>query len=227
MANLNKVHESCLPNGEAKRQLVEQIRAVAKEIEFTGYRDTGILALELDHRKIRPLRAHYTPYYGYHKSNPSKWYVKKSSNPSGKLRNFIKKHIPDLLQSKSRADGESRNPKRGSCLCSRCAGGQDGICHVKTSSLAETTLANDAVSTSRVSNDSVSERSKQASCNIRGWSVRQDKKGFYRAYKRIQGKVTSLYLGKSLDGADQKIWEFLQNDRHKLGDENTPEKRFK
>jgi len=43
------------------------------------------------------------------------------------------------------------------------------------------------------------------SVRLEGWSVRQDKKGFYRAYRRINGKVRSVYLGKTLVGADEKV----------------------
>ena len=39
---------------------------------------------------------------------------------------------------------------------------------------------------------------------IAGWSV-QESHGYFRAFKRIDGKMKGLYLGKSLEGAEQKI----------------------
>ncbi len=41
--------------------------------------------------------------------------------------------------------------------------------------------------------------------NISGWSIQQDRKGYYRAFKKINGKLRAVYLGKSLDGAVDKI----------------------
>jgi len=40
--------------------------------------------------------------------------------------------------------------------------------------------------------------------NIAGWSV-QKSGGFYRAFRRIGGKMCGVYLGKTLDGAETKI----------------------
>ena len=47
---------------------------------------------------------------------------------------------------------------------------------------------------------------------ITGWTVRADKRGFYRAYRKINGRTRSIYLGRSLDGAETKIraWEESQ-----------------
>jgi hypothetical protein len=47
--------------------------------------------------------------------------------------------------------------------------------------------------------------------NIGGWSVQLDKRGFYKVCRRINGAVKSVYLGKTLDGAEQKITAWLQS----------------
>jgi len=41
--------------------------------------------------------------------------------------------------------------------------------------------------------------------NINGWSIRKDRHGYFRAYRRIGGKVKSVYLGKDLQGADGRL----------------------
>jgi hypothetical protein len=40
--------------------------------------------------------------------------------------------------------------------------------------------------------------------NIAGWNV-TPYRGYFRAFKRIGGKLHSLYLGKTLDDAESKI----------------------
>jgi predicted RNase H-like nuclease (RuvC/YqgF family) len=40
--------------------------------------------------------------------------------------------------------------------------------------------------------------------NISGWSI-QKSGGFYRAFRRIKGKMQGVYIGKSLDEAESKI----------------------
>jgi len=39
---------------------------------------------------------------------------------------------------------------------------------------------------------------------IAGWSV-QESRGYFRAFKRIAGKMKGVYLGKTLEDAEQKI----------------------
>ncbi len=46
---------------------------------------------------------------------------------------------------------------------------------------------------------------KSAALNIAGWSVRKDGKGYFRAYRKVAGKTRSVYLGKTLQGAEEKI----------------------
>jgi|GEM_PF-6786532 len=41
---------------------------------------------------------------------------------------------------------------------------------------------------------------------VAGWSV-QESHGYFRAFKRIDGKMKGIYLGKTLEGAEQKIRE--------------------
>jgi hypothetical protein len=57
------------------------------------------------------------------------------------------------------------------------------------------------------------ETNKQSECTlnndkqkliIAGWSV-QESHGYFRAFKRIDGKMKGIYLGKTLEGAEQKI----------------------
>jgi len=47
---------------------------------------------------------------------------------------------------------------------------------------------------------------------INGWSIRQDRHGYFRAYKRVGGKVRSIYLGKNLAGAAEKLACALSNE---------------
>lgn len=46
--------------------------------------------------------------------------------------------------------------------------------------------------------------------NFMGFSVRRDKKGYIRGYKRIDGKMKSVYFGKSFSekAAEKKIQQF-------------------
>jgi len=40
--------------------------------------------------------------------------------------------------------------------------------------------------------------------NIAGWSI-QESGGYFRGFKKVAGKMQAVYLGKTLDGAEQKI----------------------
>ena len=40
--------------------------------------------------------------------------------------------------------------------------------------------------------------------NIAGWSI-QESKGYFRAFKKVAGKMQAVYLGKNLDDAETKI----------------------
>jgi len=40
---------------------------------------------------------------------------------------------------------------------------------------------------------------------IAGWNVQQDRQGYYRAFKKISGKLYGLYLGRSLNRAEERI----------------------
>ena len=40
---------------------------------------------------------------------------------------------------------------------------------------------------------------------ISGWSIQQDRHGYFRAFRKIGGKLKAIYLGKSLDGAEERI----------------------
>jgi len=40
--------------------------------------------------------------------------------------------------------------------------------------------------------------------NIAGWSI-QESKGYFRAFRKMGGKMQAVYLGKNLDDAEQKI----------------------
>lgn len=41
--------------------------------------------------------------------------------------------------------------------------------------------------------------------NIAGWNIQQGKDGYYRAFRKIGGKLRAVYLGKSIDGAEAKL----------------------
>jgi len=41
--------------------------------------------------------------------------------------------------------------------------------------------------------------------NIDGWTVRPDNRGFYKAFRKIRGAQKCVYIGKTLDGAEEKL----------------------
>ena len=52
----------------------------------------------------------------------------------------------------------------------------------------------------------------QSDKNIQGWSI-QVSKGYYRGFRKFGRKLVSVYLGKNLDGAENKIIEKEQRIR--------------
>jgi hypothetical protein len=48
--------------------------------------------------------------------------------------------------------------------------------------------------------------------NIAGWTVAKSG-GYFRAFKKMGGKMKAVYLGKSLDGAEQKIMAKQDNSK--------------
>jgi len=92
MANLTRVHESCLPELMRKRQrLIEQIRQVARDIEFSDQGDRSILAKMLDFKGVKPMSAR-------------KWHRAGAKNPSAILSKFLERHCPELLRRRSAPD---------------------------------------------------------------------------------------------------------------------------
>ena len=88
MANLQKVHPSCLSEQvQKRRRLIDRVREVACEIEFADGGDRPILARELDRRRIRPLGC-------------NRWYKSGSKNPTATLTRFLQRHVPELLRSR-------------------------------------------------------------------------------------------------------------------------------
>ena len=51
------------------------------------------------------------------------------------------------------------------------------------------------------------DKAERKALNIAGWTVRQDAKGFYRAFRKINGKTKCVYIGRALDGAHEKLQE--------------------
>lgn len=45
---------------------------------------------------------------------------------------------------------------------------------------------------------SVRQESKQAPRRVMGWSVQQSKDGYYRCFRKIEGRVHCIYIGKSM-----------------------------
>jgi septal ring factor EnvC (AmiA/AmiB activator) len=41
--------------------------------------------------------------------------------------------------------------------------------------------------------------------SIADWNIQQDRQGYYRAFKKIGGKLRAVYLGRSLEGAEDRI----------------------
>lgn len=48
-------------------------------------------------------------------------------------------------------------------------------------------------------------RIKSSGHKILGWNIVKAKDGYFRAFKRFNGKMEGVYLGKNLDTAQQKI----------------------
>ena len=55
--------------------------------------------------------------------------------------------------------------------------------------------------------------------NIAGWSI-QKSNGYYRGFKKIAGKVQGVYLGKTLDDAEQKIMKKNYNFQYNRNQNN-------
>jgi hypothetical protein len=53
-------------------------------------------------------------------------------------------------------------------------------------------------------NISVKQETVKHGLNISGWSI-QESKGYFRAFKKVAGKMKAVYLGKNLDDAEMKI----------------------
>jgi len=53
-------------------------------------------------------------------------------------------------------------------------------------------------------NTPVKQETVKQKLNIAGWNIIQYK-NYFRAFKKVAGKLHGVYLGKSLDGAEQKI----------------------
>ena len=60
------------------------------------------------------------------------------------------------------------------------------------------------VANAAIANVSQIEVKENNSIKIAGWNVTIFR-GYHRGFKRINGKLRSIYLGKSLDGAEKKI----------------------
>ena len=41
--------------------------------------------------------------------------------------------------------------------------------------------------------------------NILGWSIRRNNRGYWMAYRKINGKLRSIHLGREMDSAEEKI----------------------
>jgi hypothetical protein len=96
MANLSKVDPSCWPKlVQKRRKLVDQVRAIACEIEFCDERDPSILGRELDRRGVRPLHG-------------GRWYRRGSKNATGTLSRFLQTYCPELLRPRA-TGGNTRN----------------------------------------------------------------------------------------------------------------------
>ncbi len=44
--------------------------------------------------------------------------------------------------------------------------------------------------------------------NILGWSIRRNKRGYWMAYRKINGKLRSIHIGRNLEAAESKIIEW-------------------
>ena len=51
---------------------------------------------------------------------------------------------------------------------------------------------------------SVKQESTKQGLNISGWSI-QESKGYFRAFRKMGGKMYAVYLGKTIDNAEAKI----------------------
>lgn len=58
-------------------------------------------------------------------------------------------------------------------------------------------------------NNPVKQKTVKQDFKVSGWSI-QKSGGYYRAFKKIDGKLRGVYLGKSLENAEQKIMEKMK-----------------
>jgi hypothetical protein len=225
MANLNDLPECELPaNERQRRELIRKVHEVAIEIEFAGAKDTRILARVLDNRKIRPLNLGYVgPFRVRHKT----WIVKHrygKNSSAGKLHQFLKKYLPDLYLHGVTENSEkiSEAAMSASLLVSfpdrelkenfaeACKKQErDMSCTVRH--LIASFLEEEEKKAVSIGGVRQKAGPRKEGLNINGWTIRQDMKGFYRAYRRFNGKLKSVYLGKTLDGAEQKL-QYVRSD---------------
>jgi hypothetical protein len=98
---------------------------------------------------------------------------------TSKLRAFLQHHLPEFLTAESPV-------------------------------LANPVSQTEAVSKSRLANTVskleplTGQTPDSAGPNLNGWTIRKDKHGYYRAYRKIRGKTKSVYLGKTLDRVEEK-----------------------
>jgi hypothetical protein len=101
----------------------------------------------------------------------------------GKLIRFLKRYLPDLWQ---------RKPTPGPEITEH----PNLVSHPGLAKAEVSKIAN-----------------REKGHVMEGWSIRQDRHGYFRAYKKIRGKVRSIYLGKTFEGAGEKLRTANESDR--------------
>ena len=162
--------------------LINQVREVAIEIEFRpprrGERSMlRVLAATLDYRGIRPIKTTGNAKVSWLTAN------RYGEIHTDRLLQILKRHLPELLTQDSPIIA---NP------VSKPAS-------VSNSPKLDIRQLDTELDTPKL------DKPERKAVNIAGWTIRQDAKGFYRAFRTISGKTKCVCLGKSLDGAPEKL----------------------
>jgi hypothetical protein len=160
--------------------LVEQVRSVAQEIGFrpvtSGRRSRiRVLAAELDARGIKPPRQPRP----HERSWLCNWSGVVDTAP---LRRFLKTYLPKFLTADSPV-----------------------VANRVSKMVSKAELAKPTSKSVSKSEPVTPQTSVSPGPNLNGWTIRKDKHGYFRAYRKIAGKTKSIYLGKSLVGAELKL----------------------
>ena len=188
------------PEARRRLKLIEEIRRVAEEIGYRGRGDSERLAQALDDRGIKPLRANIPSWKGYW---GGKW-VGVHPYSTQKLLLFIKRWLPGLLDHGAPGVVHSVPVVKVTCLCSKCGLSGTDACKWREETKREPSrhhvVPESVVPVTPVVPESVVSESEESATNVMGWTIFHDKKrNRYKAVRRTNGRLRSIYVGKSND----------------------------